>query len=327
VGVTVFFIGLFKKVVLADGAAVYASPVFAAAEAGQALSFVDSWLAGLAYTFQLYFDFSGYSDMAIGLGRMFNIKLPINFYSPYKAHCIIDFWRRWHITLSSFLRDYFYIPMGGSRRGLPRRYLNLMLTTVLCGVWHGAGWNYVAFGFLHGSYVILNHAFRVVRRHYGQDPESATRLGRGVSHVVTFVAVTFGMVLFRADSIGAAFEFFRPMIGLNGVALPAELLPGLGTVGGALADLGVRFEDAPFVSFEGLFWVTALGLIAFCLPNTMQLVRDELPCLYGHSIQIEAPRLDLKWSPNLRWQLYLGLVITLSVIFVNGRSVFLYFQF
>jgi|SaaInlStandDraft_6_1057023.scaffolds.fasta_scaffold27026_2 alginate O-acetyltransferase complex protein AlgI len=140
IGLTVFSIGLFKKVVLADGVSVYATPMFDAAEAGVLLTFFEAWGGALAYSFQLYFDFSGYSDMAIGLARMFGIRLPLNFNSPYKATSIIDFWRRWHITLSRFLRDYLYIPLGGSRcRGEPRRFINVMVTMVLGGLWHGAG--------------------------------------------------------------------------------------------------------------------------------------------------------------------------------------------
>jgi alginate O-acetyltransferase complex protein AlgI len=137
IGLTIFFIGLFKKVVLADGVAVYATPVFEAAEQGVMLTFFEAWAGALAYTFQLYFDFSGYSDMAIGIARMFGIRLPLNFNSPYKSVNIIEFWRRWHITLSRFLRDYLYIPLGGNRKGKFRRYINLMITMLLGGLWHG----------------------------------------------------------------------------------------------------------------------------------------------------------------------------------------------
>ena len=119
-----------------------------------------AWQGALAYTLQLYFDFSGYTDMAIGLARMFGVKLPVNFNSPYKAPRIIDFWRRWHMTLSRFLRDYLYIPLGGNRKGPARRYLNLMLTMLLGGLWHGAGWTYVVWGGLHGLYLLVNHAWR-----------------------------------------------------------------------------------------------------------------------------------------------------------------------
>ncbi|MBL8463808.1 MAG: MBOAT family protein, partial [Thauera sp.] len=160
VGLAIFGLGIFKKVVLADGIAPHANAVFQAAEAGQALSLLDAWGGALAYTFQLYFDFSGYSDMAIGLSRMFGVKLPLNFDSPYKAGSISEFWRRWHMTLSRFLRDYLYIALGGNRKGSLRRHANLFVTMVLGGLWHGAGWTFVVWGALHGFYLMVNHAWR-----------------------------------------------------------------------------------------------------------------------------------------------------------------------
>jgi len=157
VGFTIFVIGLFKKVVLADGIAVYATPVFEIAEFNVALTFFEAWGGALAYSFQLYFDFSGYSDMAIGIARMFGIRLPLNFNSPYKAISIIDFWRRWHLTLSRFFRDYVYIPLGGQRKGEIRRLVNLAITMLLGGLWHGAGWTFVFWGGLHGLFLVINH--------------------------------------------------------------------------------------------------------------------------------------------------------------------------
>jgi alginate O-acetyltransferase complex protein AlgI len=163
VGLAIFFAGLFKKVVLADGVSVYSDPVFAAAEAGIALSFLEAWGGSLAYTFQIYFDFSGYSDMAIGLARMLGIRLPLNFNAPYKAVNIIEFWRRWHMTLSRFLRDYLYFPLGGNRKGPALKNLNLVVTMLLGGLWHGADWNFVLWGAMHGCYLILNHSWRAIR--------------------------------------------------------------------------------------------------------------------------------------------------------------------
>ena len=145
-GLTIFCIGLCKKVLIADEIAVYVAPVFGAAAEGRAVGLADAWLGALAYTLQLYFDFSGYSDMAIGLSKMIGVRLPLNFASPYKAVNIIEFWRRWHMTLSRFLRDYLYIPLGGDRKGAARRYLNLLATMVLGGLWHGAGWTFIVWG-------------------------------------------------------------------------------------------------------------------------------------------------------------------------------------
>ena len=179
VGATVFFIGLFKKVVFADTIAQYGTPVFDAAANGVPMTFLPAWAGALAYTLQIYFDFSGYSDMAIGLGRMFGVRLPLNFHSPYKAVNIIDFWRRWHMTLSRFLRDYLYIPLGGNRNGKLKRYRNLFLTMVLGGMWHGAGWTFLVWGTLHGVYLMINHAWHGVRRALGFPDGSLGWFGRG----------------------------------------------------------------------------------------------------------------------------------------------------
>ena len=162
-GIIIFTVGLFKKLFIADSLAPYADSVFAAAESEQ-LSFTESLLGLLSYTFQIYFDFSGYSDMAVGLALLFGIKLPWNFLSPYKARNIIDFWRTWHITLSDFLRDYLYIPLGGNRKGVVYRFRNLYLTMLLGGLWHGAAWTFVIWGGLHGIYLIVNHFGDILSR-------------------------------------------------------------------------------------------------------------------------------------------------------------------
>src|SRR6516225_3390946 len=159
-GWAVFVAGLFKKVAIADNLAQFANPLFAQVDVGGSVPTEWAWLAILAYSLQIYFDFSGYSDMAIGLALMFGIRLPVNFRSPYKATSIIEFWRRWHITLSRFLRDYLYIPLGGNRFGVGRRYINLMLTMLLGGLWHGAGWTFLIWGGLHGLYLVVNHQWR-----------------------------------------------------------------------------------------------------------------------------------------------------------------------
>ncbi len=170
-GLAIFALGLFKKVVLADGVAPFADAVFNPADAGHAVDAVEGWIGALAYTFQLYFDFSGYSDMAIGLSWMFNVRLPFNFDSPYRAANISEFWRRWHMTLSAFLRDYLYVPLGGNRKGRFRRYLNLMVTMLLGGLWHGASWSFVFWGGLHGLYLAVHQGWRALL-----GPTTAARL-------------------------------------------------------------------------------------------------------------------------------------------------------
>ncbi|MDO4987603.1 MAG: MBOAT family O-acyltransferase [Synergistes sp.] len=203
IGITLFSIGLFKKVVIAD---TFSPWVAAAFGADHALTFIEAWGGALSYTFQIYFDFSGYSDMALGLGRFFNIELPINFNSPYKAASITDFWRRWHITLSGFLKEYLYIPLGGNRRGKLRRYINLMLTMLLGGLWHGAGWTFVIWGGLHGLFLTINHLWR---EHKPFD------IPKPISHLITFVCIVIAWVFFRADNVAQATEILKGMAGMN----------------------------------------------------------------------------------------------------------------
>jgi alginate O-acetyltransferase complex protein AlgI len=194
-GLIVFAIGLFKKTCLADGI----QPLVALAFGSTATpTFDQAWIGALAYTFQLYFDFSGYSDMAIGISLMFGIFLPVNFNSPYKATSIVDFWRRWHITLSQFLRDYLYIPLGGNRHGRVLRYVNLMVTMLLGGLWHGAAWTFVAWGALHGVYLCINHAWT----RFG--PRSTSRAANAAGFMLTFLSVVVAWVFFRADSVASA---------------------------------------------------------------------------------------------------------------------------
>ncbi|MDB5413819.1 MAG: hypothetical protein JWR10_2154 [Rubritepida sp.] len=215
VGLTIFIIGLFKKVVLADGIAPFVGPIFDAPAGAAAPGMAAAWVGALAYTLQLYFDFSGYSDMAIGLSRMFGIILPLNFASPYKAESIIEFWRRWHMTLSRFLRDYLYFALGGSHRGTARRYANLFITMLLGGIWHGAGWTFLLWGAVHGVLLTLNHAFRAVAG--GTRPASARPAWIRAAFVLgTFILVTMAWVLFRAPDVTAAFRILSSMVGWHG---------------------------------------------------------------------------------------------------------------
>jgi len=209
-GVYLFCIGLFKKVVIADTFAEYANDGFA-----EAYRFAESWIAALSYTFQLYFDFSGYTDMAIGIALLFNIRLPQNFNSPYKAASIQDFWRRWHMTLSRFLREYIYIPLGGNRKGRLRTYFNNMAVFLIGGFWHGAGWTFIMWGFLHG-------AAQVIQRIWN---ERGRPLPRRLAWTITFLFVNVTWVFFRAESFGQALRLLKGMAGLNGFGrLQAEHL-------------------------------------------------------------------------------------------------------
>lgn len=206
-GVTVFAIGLFKKMVLADPIGLIADPIFGRLSDGTNISGMEAWIGVLAYTFQLYFDFSGYTDMAIGLARSFGICLPENFNSPYQATSIIDFWRRWHITFSSFLRDFLYIPLGGNRKGLLRQHANLFITMVLGGLWHGANWTFVIWGALHGAYLSVNHLWE----------KTSIVCPSWISRALTFFCVVFAWGWFRVDSIDGGQRLCRSLAGLNGV--------------------------------------------------------------------------------------------------------------
>jgi alginate O-acetyltransferase complex protein AlgI len=336
-GISVFVIGLAKKVILADGIATYAAPVFAAAQGGADPTLFEAWGGALAYTFQLYFDFSGYSDMAIGLGLMFNIRLPINFNSPYKAVNITDFWRRWHITLSRFLRDYLYIPLGGSRLGPSRRYTNLMITMLLGGLWHGAGWTFVIWGGLHGIYLVINHAWHALRRRLGHDLSRSTWLGRVTGRSITFLAVVVGWVYFRAEDFGAANRILAGMLGLNGIQLPASYYGMFGPLAPTLERLGWVFQDADGFHFGGInqvVFLLALFGVAFLLPNTQEWTGyvapnakrglAEEPSLFGR-LAAALPH----WRPTLVQGSLIGAVLCwcLLAAFAQTPSEFLYFQF
>src|SRR5690606_37678422 len=222
-----------------------ATPAFDAAEAGAELEFFTAWGAAFAYSLQLYFDFSGYSDMAIGIARMFGIRLPLNFNAPYRATSIIDFWRRWHMTLSRFLRDYLYIPLGGSRKGPRRRYVNLMTTMLLGGLWHGAGWTFVIWGGLHGIYLVINHVWRNLCARVGLGGRS-TLPGRLLAGSITFLAVVVAWVFFRAESFHGAMAVLNGMAGHHGVVLPIKYEERWGDFAVQLQGMGVLFDDNLF---------------------------------------------------------------------------------
>jgi alginate O-acetyltransferase complex protein AlgI len=208
-GLLIFTIGLFKKVALADALAPYASATFDKADGGQLMSMGEAWAGALSYTFQLYFDFSGYSDMAIGAALLFGLRLPQNFNSPYRATSIIEFWRRWHMTLSRFLREHLYIPLGGNRKGSIRRYINLLITMGLGGIWHGAGWGFLIWGLWHGGALALNRLWREKFNF------SLIRINGVFAYALTMLVVITGWVFFRAGTLGGAGIMLKSMAGLS----------------------------------------------------------------------------------------------------------------
>ncbi|MHB1233243.1 MAG: MBOAT family O-acyltransferase [Burkholderiales bacterium] len=278
---------------------------------------------------QLYFDFSGYSDMAIGLSRIFGIKLPLNFQSPYKATNIIEFWRRWHMTLSRFLRDYLYIPLGGNRKGPARRYLNLFVTMLLGGLWHGAGWTFVIWGALHGIYLAINHAWRGLRKRLGQDLARTTFVGDLTAGTLTFLAVVVGWVLFRASDIDTGWRMLHAMGGGNGVSLPAAFASLPGPASSLLKHTGVIFTLGGGTEFVMTYaWVGGLMFIAFLLPNTQQFMSHFEPALnFVPDRQPPSYRRYLVWSPSLTWSFLIALIATAGVLSLTHPTEFLYFQF
>jgi alginate O-acetyltransferase complex protein AlgI len=287
-GLIIFAIGLFKKTCLADGI----QPLVAVAFGPNPPSFDQAWIGALAYTFQLYFDFSGYSDMAIGISLMFGIFLPLNFDSPYKARNIIDFWRRWHMTLSQFLRDYLYIPLGGNRRGPMLRYVNLMTTMALGGLWHGAAWTFVAWGTLHGVYLCINHAWN----NFGPAaPPRLARLADLAAFIVTFAAVVVAWVFFRADSIATALSILSKM------ASPSQIVFGRAEIAYAL-----------FIAvYAGIAWLA---------PNTQAIMG------YDHKKRTVGEGLA---AGQLRPAfLYAGAaVLAFGILGIQQHSEFIYFRF
>lgn len=209
-GLFIFSLGLFKKVVIADSFAQWATAGF---DTAPVLNFFEAWATSLSYTFQLYFDFSGYTDMAIGAALLFNIKLPFNFNSPYKALDIQDFWRRWHMTLSRFLRDYIYIPLGGNRGGSFRTYTNLLITFLLGGIWHGAGWTFVFWGLLHGVALVIHRFWKI----------AGFAMPTLLAWFTTFLFINVSWVFFRAEEWSDAIKVLKGMLGLSGVVLTPRL--------------------------------------------------------------------------------------------------------
>ena len=293
-GLTIFTLGLVKKIWIADPLATIATPLFDAARDGQILTTIEAWSAALFYTFQLYFDFSGYSDMAIGAARLFGIVLPLNFNSPYKASNISDFWRRWHITLSNFLRDYLYIPLGGNRSGNP--FVNVAVTMLLGGLWHGAGWTFVAWGGLHGLYLGAHRAWRALRKNEAETPWS-----RALSWAATFLAVMLGWVVFRADRLATAGSMLRSMLSAAPFGEPSLLHAAI---------------------------ATSLFAVVLMCPNTLEIAHRDRPALGVEERHLSAsPRLT--WRPHPAIGALLGVVIFLALqtLLLAPESEFLYFQF
>jgi alginate O-acetyltransferase complex protein AlgI len=284
-GLFLFAVGLCKKVVLADGLAPWARQAF---DHLPALTPFQAWAGSLAYTLQLYFDFSGYSDMALGLAALFNIRLPFNFASPYRSESLRDFWRRWHITLGRFLRETIYVPLGGNRRGEARTQWNVVVTFLVGGLWHGAAWTFVFWGALHGLGQLLERLWQRL----------ALPLPRALAWTVTLLYVHLAWVFFRAHDLASAAKVYRGMLGLGHAAAAPWL------------DQALALNEALHSTIDAYFTTAllALGLgLALFAPNSQALTR--------------------RLRPGWRWALATAALLVLGLMNLDHPSEFLYFNF
>jgi len=283
-GLFIFSIGLFKKVVIADTFSVWATKGF---DVAQTLNMIEAWVTSLSYTFQLYFDFSGYADMAIGIALLFNIKIPMNFFSPYKATSIQDFWRRWHMTLSRFLKDYIYIPLGGNRKGEVRTYTNLFATFVLGGIWHGAGWTFVLWGILHGLALVVHRLWKKV----------GIKIPVILAWFITFNFINITWVFFRATNFESAIKVLKGMF-TGDLILPSGM--------SSLLELSMNWTKLYRHESYLYLWVFFAFVVVLVLPNSMQLMK--------------------KFKTNFLY-LFLTLTFFLSLFMLHRKSEFIYFNF
>ena len=333
VGLAIIAMGLFKKVVLAEQMAIWSDRVFNTAQMGGDPTFIEAWVGVICFTFQIYFDFSGYSDIAIGLARLFGIRLPLNFDSPYKASNIVDFWRRWHITLSRFLRDYIYFPLGGNRKGPVRRYVNLMIVMALGGLWHGAGWTFILWGVLHGAYLAINHFWWFITG--SGDEHQGRRFGRTYSwfgRTVTLLAVALSWTLFRAGTMDTARSMYNGLFALNGVVLPPHYQTILGSWADTASQAGVTFGSIP--TYGGGFqivWIVCVLMVVWFFPSTQELMHKFKPAIdFDRTRSPKIMGLNIPaWRPSLWLGIISGtVVLTLTTKLLQGQSgEFIYFQF
>jgi D-alanyl-lipoteichoic acid acyltransferase DltB (MBOAT superfamily) len=350
VGLTLLSFGLFKKIILADKIAFLVTPLYQQAATQGGVSFLMAWMAAIGFTLQVYFDFSAYTDMALGLARFFGIKLPQNFDSPLRASSIIEFWLRWHMTLTRFLTAYIYNPLQLwlTRRRLAKgqrgfggpnpqlgAFLSLlmfptMLTMFISGVWHGAGYGFIVFGLLHGFYLSINHGWRVLAARFWPDRRSYVRIMKPVGWILTFVSVSVAMVFFRSPTVTSAVDIITGLLGLNGIALPQALVDQPG----ALHELlhGLRIVAATAWNVEDFarlaIWIVVLMAIALFCPNTLQILSHHEPAL-GVKPRPTTRGIErlLEWDASLPWAILVSGLATVAIVSIRGPSAFLYWQF
>jgi D-alanyl-lipoteichoic acid acyltransferase DltB (MBOAT superfamily) len=318
VGLTLVAFGLFKKVFLADNIALLVTPIYEQAAAGSRIALLPAWIAAVGFTLQIYFDFSGYTDMALGIARLFGVKLPPNFNSPLKASSIIDFWQRWHMTLTRFLTAYIYNPLalwltrrravrvGGGFVGPnkhPAAFIELLmfpvlLTMLVSGIWHGAGYTFILWGVLHGVFLTVNHGWRILGPKLWRDKSNYARLMQPVGFIITFTCVASSMIIFRSASLKTAVDLLQGLAGLHGIGVSGVALKGVA------------------------LWVGAGAFVAFACPNTLQIMSRYEPALGWK------PTGDrFLWQPSLAWAAVVLAILAIGILNLGGRSEFLYWQF
>jgi alginate O-acetyltransferase complex protein AlgI len=325
VGVTLLAFGLFKKVFLADNIAPLVTPIYEQAKLGTHIALLPAWIAAVGFTLQIYFDFSGYTDMALGIARLFGIKLPPNFNSPLRASSIIDFWLRWHMTLTRFLTAYIYNPLTlwlarrRAAKGLPRfsqrnmgplvfvefLMFPILLTMLVSGIWHGAGYTFIVWGVLHGLFLVVNHAWRLEGPKLWRDKSSYARFMQPVGFIITFTCVTASMVIFRSANLKTAADLLQGLAGLHGLGLRG---------------LGLK---------QMVLWIGAGAFIALACPNTLQILSRYEPALGWKPSPDEGAtvRTRILWRPSLAWAVAVAVIVAMGVLNLGGQSEFLYWQF
>ncbi len=315
--ITAISFGLFKKVILADTVAFYANQIFGKVEAGADIGFFDAWVGAISFSLQIYFDFSAYSDIACGLALLFGVRLPQNFASPYRSTSIINFWQSWHMTLSRFLRNYVYIPLGGNRHGLIRRYTNLLCTMLLGGLWHGAGWTFVIWGAIHGVLLAINHGWR----HITQKPDgtSILQIPAVLSCLLTYTCVVLSWVMFRADNISSALRLYRAMFSWENLQWTHSLHQPV------ISDL-LRQLSLQVVSplWKILPLLCLLQLWVWCLPN---LPRMMLQYRLTATMALPITQQGWRWQPHWSWSILTSCAFLAALMALYDTGSFIYFQF
>jgi D-alanyl-lipoteichoic acid acyltransferase DltB (MBOAT superfamily) len=331
VGVTLFAFGLLKKVFIADSIAPIVKPIYEQATSGGSIGLFSAWVAAIGFTLQIYFDFSGYTDMALGIARLFGVRLPPNFNSPLRASSIIDFWQRWHMTLTRFLTAYIYNPLtlwltrrraakgrpgfGGRNKG-PGAFIELLmfpilLTMLVSGIWHGAGYTFIVWGVLHGLFLTINHAWRQVGPKLWRDELSYKRFMQPAGFIITFACVSASMVIFRSANLKTATDVLQGMLGLHGIGFS-----------GLRNDIGISLKSVAF-------WIAAPAFIALMCPNTLQILTPYEPALgWNPNPSIGATaRTRILWKPSLVWAAAVSIIAAIGILHLGGNSEFLYWQF